>query len=220
MPVECFLAHKTSWVRYLALHKPGGDMVVHDPRTWEAEEGGSEVQSHHDYTACTDHPEIQEILFCLEFCCCFYVSNKKSCVLYHNKTIRKMKVPFQRKSVLFLMPALTFHCASSGSTWPQIFQEGRRHHLHFLSNLFLYSGLFIQCIYRHLPHRQYDPKLDVWYSNTPARKQLLLLAPDPSTLDILVSSVWPPPIQDLPMIQHGRKLLGHCHSLMASFQHN
>lgn len=61
--------------------------------------------------------------------------------------------------------------------------------------------------------------LDVWYPDT-TRKQWLLAAPAPSTLDILMSSWWWPPILDLPMIQPSRKFPGFCLSLVASFQLN
>lgn len=185
----------------------------------ERQEGGSELRVTLTTQLVLTTPSYRKPCFVWGFVVVVFMSLVRSLVYFTTtKQLEKWKFVFKECQSCFLCQLSPFilHPLAQCDLWGR----GRRHRLHFLSNLPLYSGLLVQCIYRHLPHRQYDPKLDVWYSDTPVRKQLLLLAPDPSTLDILVSSVWPPPIQDLPMIQRSRKLLGHCHSLMASFQHN
>lgn len=99
---------------------------------------------------------------------------------------------------MFLMPAIAFDSGSFGSTCVQIFREGRRKTSLILSIQLAPLQCFIRSVYLQASHThsQYDPKLDVWYSDTPTRKQLMLLPPAPSTLGILRSSVCPPPIHD------------------------
>lgn len=80
-------------------------------------------------------------------------------------------------------------------------------------------GVFLQCVFALFTWQPVWPCMDVWYPHT-TRKQRLLAAPAPSTLDILVSSRWWPPILDLPKIQHSRKFQESCFSRVASFQLN
>lgn len=152
----------------------------------------------------------------------YFVSNNTlyGMCIWPSKQLENWKFVFKKTSHSYLLCQLSPDSVSVGLHMPSdILGKGKTPWIP-MSNLPLCSGfIHSMFIYSHLPCSQCGPELDVWCSDT-ARKQLLLVAPDLSTLDILVSSVWSPPILDLPIIQHSRKLLGLCLSLVASVQLN
>lgn len=132
---------------------------------------------------------------------------------------RKRKVCFKEdKSFSFIMPAITFDSVSVGSHMTSdILRKGLTYTV--CPACYFAVGLFPQCLFALFTLQPAWPCMDVWYPYT-TRKQRLLAAPAPSTLDTLVSSRWRPPILDLPVIQRSRKFPGFCFSLVASFQLN